>query len=77
VSEARPPGAGGDGGDEGYLTIQQAAELLGVSRFRMARLVRDQQLPIFERAVDKRVRWLRRADVQALLEPRPRAARAA
>jgi excisionase family DNA binding protein len=72
VSEARPPGEG----DE-YLTIQQAADLLGVSRFRMARLVRDQRLPTFERAVDKRVRWLRRTDVQAMLEPRPRDARAA
>lgn len=64
--KARPPA------DEEYVTIQQAAELLGVSRFRMARVIKDQQVPVFERALDKRVKWVRRADVQALLEPRPK-----
>jgi hypothetical protein len=77
VSTARPPGDSEAGGAEEYLTIQQAAQLLGVSRFRMARIIRDQQLPTFERALDKRVKWLRRVDVQALLEPRPRVKAAA
>jgi hypothetical protein len=65
-SEARPRA------DDEYVTIQQAADLLGVSRFRMARIIKDQQLPVFERAVDKRIKWLRRSDVDGLLEPRPK-----
>ena len=31
----------------------------------MARIARDQRLPTYERGLDRRVRWLRRSDVEA------------
>ena len=76
MSKARPPGADGDTDGE-YLTIQEAAPLLGGDPVPHGPARQGPALPVFERPVDKRVRWLRRADVQALLEPRPRAKRAA
>ena len=77
--EARPP-ADRSGGEQ-YVTIQEAADLLKVSRFKMARIAKDQRLPTYERGLDRRVRWLRRSDVEAaraaLLAPRPRVEAAA
>ncbi len=54
-----------------YLTLQEAADLLGVSRFRMARMAKDQRLPVYSRPADRRIRLFRRSDVERLQEPQP------
>lgn len=51
---------------EQALTLSQAAEFLGVSRFKVSRLVRDGMLPVFMSPLDRRQRFVRRADVEAL-----------
>ncbi|MBI3970516.1 MAG: helix-turn-helix domain-containing protein [Chloroflexi bacterium] len=56
-----------------FLTMQDAAEFLAVSRFRMARLVKEHRLPVYERATDRRIKLLRRTDIERLLEPHPKA----
>ena len=61
--DKRPPGE--------YVTLQEAAEILGVSRFRMARLAADEELPVFTRPADRRVKLFKRGDVERLREPQP------
>ncbi len=58
---------------EGYLTMTQAREQLGVSRVTMARLVRDFDAQVYEDPRDARVKLLRAEDVERMLQPRPRA----
>lgn len=70
VSTPRPL-EGGDDGDE-YVTLQEAATLLGVSRFQVSRLITRLQLPVYERPADRRIKLLRKRDVEAALRPRPR-----
>ncbi len=48
------------------LTVQQAAEYLKVSRFKMARLIRDGEVPTFTTPLDRRRRLVRRSDLDAL-----------
>lgn len=67
MSEAQPPGEG-----EAYVTMQQAADILGVSRFQVSRLVSRLKVPIYERPADRRIKLLRRADVDQLGAPRRR-----
>jgi excisionase family DNA binding protein len=54
-----------------YLTVQEAAELMGVSRFTIWRRIRDGALPAYRADVDRRTRLVKRADVEALMRPRP------
>ena len=56
---------GGMAKDE-YITVKEAAERLGVTRFVMSRAIRDEGLRVLEQPLDKRVKWLRVADVDAL-----------
>ena len=56
---------------EGYLTTERAAELLGVSLVTMRKLVRDAGLQAFRDPRNKRVRLLRRNEVERLSEPVP------
>ena len=56
---------------EEYLTLQQAADLMGVSRFKLWRLVRDGKLTAHVSERDRREKLVRRADVEALMQPRP------
>jgi excisionase family DNA binding protein len=48
------------------MTLTGAAEALGVSRFKMSRLIRDGQLQAFVSPLDRRQRLVRRVDVEAL-----------
>jgi excisionase family DNA binding protein len=54
-----------------YLTVQQAAELMGVSRWTLWRRIRAGELRAYEAGIDRRVRLVKRADVEALMRPRP------
>ena len=54
-----------------FVTMGQAADILGVSRMTVWRLVRDRKLPAYQSPVNRRVRLVKRADVEALMRPRP------
>lgn len=53
-----------------YLGLREAAELMGVSRFTIWRLIRDGQLPAYQSQVDRRQKLVRRSDVESLMQPR-------
>ena len=63
VAKYRPP--------EGYLTMAQAQERLGISKVTFHRLVRRASLPLHRDHRDSRVRLLRITDVDRLMEPVP------
>jgi excisionase family DNA binding protein len=54
-----------------YLTLQQAAELLGVARSTLWRRIRDGELLAYRSGVDRRTRLVKRTDVEALMRPEP------
>ena len=52
-----------------YLTVQEAAELMSVSRFTIWRRIRAGDLTAYQSGVDRRVRLVKRSDVEALMRP--------
>ncbi len=48
------------------MTVQEAAGYLGVSRFKLARLIRDGELTTYTTPLDRRQRLVRRRDLDAL-----------
>jgi len=69
TDEARPPGRLVHGE---YVTMQEAADMLGVSRFQMAAVVKRLKLKVFETPADRRRKLLLREEVQRLAQPRPK-----
>ncbi|MDP9364858.1 MAG: helix-turn-helix domain-containing protein [Chloroflexota bacterium] len=57
-------------GDE-FVTMREAQEILGVSKFTMWRLVREGKLAAFQSEVDRREKLIRRSDLEGLRQPRP------
>ena len=57
--------------EEGYLTLQEAAELAGVSRVKLWRMARAGELQTYVDPRDKRVRLIRRDELEAALRPVP------
>lgn len=55
--------------NQDLVTLGEAAELLGVSRFKIGRLIRDGLLVAFRSPLDARAKLVRRADLEALREP--------
>jgi excisionase family DNA binding protein len=53
-----------------YLTIQEAAELMGVSRWTLWRRIRSGELRAYQAGIDRRTRLVKRADVEELMRPR-------
>ncbi len=49
-----------------FLTASAAREALGCTKVTMARLLREQVLPSFPNMLDKRVKMVRRSDVERL-----------
>lgn len=49
-----------------YMTVGEARELLGVSKPKMAQLIKDGVLATESDPLNKRYKWVRRADVLAL-----------
>ena len=52
-----------------YLSMEQAAQLMGVSRWTIWRRIRAGDLPAFRGGVDRRAKLVRRADVERLMQP--------
>lgn len=52
--------------EDEMLTLTEARELLGVSKTTFAKLVREGTLSARPSRLDKRVKFVRRADVEAL-----------
>lgn len=53
-----------------YMNIRDAADLLGVHRNHMGRLIRRHNLETYENELDLRERLIRRSDVLAMQQPR-------
>jgi excisionase family DNA binding protein len=56
---------------EEYLTMQEAARLLGISRQTLWRLVRAGKLQTYQSEINRRVKLVKRTDVESLKRPRP------
>ena len=56
---------------EGFLTIAQARQRLGVARATMAKMLRASGVDVFEDPRDARVKLLRVEDVDRMAHPRP------
>jgi len=54
-----------------FLTLQQAADFMRVHRITVWRLVRDGKLRMYQLETNRRVKLVKRADVEALMRPRP------
>ena len=54
-----------------FLTLQQAADLMRVHRITVWRLVRDGKLRTYQSQANRRVKLVKRADVEALMRPQP------
>jgi len=52
-----------------FLDVEQAAELLGVTRFTISRLIRTGELTTYVSPLNRRKKLLRRDDVEALRQP--------
>ena len=57
--------------EEGYLTLIEAAEVAGVSRAKLWRMVKAGRLPAYEDPRDARVKLIKRAELEAALRPVP------
>jgi excisionase family DNA binding protein len=57
--------------DGEYLTLNEAAELLGITRQHMRRVALANGLRAYATPMDRRAKLYRRADVLALRQPRP------
>ncbi len=54
-----------------YLTLTAAAEIAGVSRVKLWRMVKDGRLPAYADPRDARVKLVKRAELEAALRPTP------
>ena len=54
-----------------FVTMREAQEILGVSKFKMWQLVRDGHLTAYQSPVDRRQKLIKRADLDALRRPAP------
>jgi excisionase family DNA binding protein len=54
-----------------FLTMEQAAELMGVSWHTIHRRIKRGELLAYQSGTDKRLRLVKRADVEKLMKPRP------
>lgn len=52
-----------------YMTIKEAAEALGVNRATVYRRIKAGELEVFQSRADRRERLVRRADIEAMLQP--------
>jgi len=51
------------------VTLTQAQERLGVSRFKITQLVKEGKLPIFQSELDRREKLVRVSDLERLTRP--------
>jgi hypothetical protein len=65
MTDEHPPPSGE------YVTLKQAAELLGITRQHMRRIALTNGLRAYTTPMDRRAKLYRRGDVLALRQPRP------
>ena len=53
-----------------YVTMAEAQEILGVSRFKIWQLVKEGKLQTFRSDLDRREKLIRRSDLDAVRRPR-------
>ena len=58
-----------DDRESSFITATAAARLLACPPFVVTRLIRRRELPVFGDPLDRRVRLLRRRDVERLRQP--------
>jgi len=51
------------------VTLSQAQERLGVSRFKITQLVKEGKLPVFQSELDRREKLVRIRDLERLTQP--------
>jgi predicted site-specific integrase-resolvase len=54
---------------EEFLNLKEARQLLGVSRTKLWTLIKEGRLPIYHDPLNKRVRLVRRRDLENLRRP--------
>lgn len=54
-----------------YTTLTEAAQLLGVSRWTVYRRVKEAGLTVYESPANRRVKLVKRNEIEALMRPRP------
>ena len=54
-----------------FVTVQEAARMLGMARMTFWRRLREGAMPVYRSERDRRVRLVKRADVERMLEPVP------
>ncbi len=55
---------------EEFVTLTEAQDRLGISRFKMTQLVRDGRVALYLNELDRREKLVRVADIDALRAPR-------
>ena len=55
--------------NEEFLNLKDARQLLGVSRTKLWKLIKEGRLPTYQDPLDKRVRLVRRQDLENLRRP--------
>lgn len=50
---------------EEYVTVRQAREMMGITEFKMTALIKNGEFTTYPTLRDKRVRLIKRADVEA------------
>lgn len=58
-------------GRDEYMTVTEARILLRVSKGKMAKLIREGDLPTEDDPLDERVKLVKRSDVEALMKRNP------
>ena len=53
-----------------YLTVGDASDYLGISRATMWRRIRDGELPAYQAGLSRRVKLVKRRDLDKLRQPR-------
>jgi excisionase family DNA binding protein len=54
---------------DGFVTMREAQELLGVSKFTIWQMVKDGRLTAYQVPTDRRRKWVRLDEVEALKRP--------
>ena len=54
-----------------FVSLTEAARIMGVSRWTIYRLIKSGRLPTYEYPANRNVTLVKRADLEALMTPRP------
>ena len=57
---------------EGFISLREAREQLGISKVKMIKLVRESGVTTYDDPLDKRKKLIKRADLVRIARPRAR-----